>query len=104
MSLQTSASLLAAVMLMSSNLSHSQEVRLPEPQPSGFVSLDKGEQAELAKFIKQCSLDKKNVATYQRQYEICAEKHELTPQWWQTPYAMGGIFILGLFVGGLAAR
>lgn len=91
-------------MLMSSSQSFSQEVKIPEPQPSGYVSLDRYEQAELAKFIKQCSLDKKNVSTYQRQYEICAEKHEIAPQWWQTPYAIGGIFILGLVVGGLVTR
>lgn len=91
-------------MLMSSSRSHAEGIRIPEPQPSGFVSLDRHEQAELAKFIKQCSLDKKNVATYKEQYEICADKHELSPQWWQTGYGVAGIFILGLLTGALVVK
>jgi hypothetical protein len=87
-----------------SSQAFSQEVRLPEPQPSGFIHLDKQEQKELATFIKQCSLDKKNVETYKRQYDICADKNELSPQWWQTSYGVTGIFILGLVAGALVVK
>lgn len=72
---------------------------LPQAGPAGIMYLEKQEQSKLADFIKQCELDKKNLKSYEKAYTVCAEKNELSPQWWQTPAGVAGIFILGLLAG-----
>lgn len=66
--------------------------------------LQKEEQEGLAKFIKQCELDQKNLGSYQKAYEVCATKNQLTPEWWQTTPGVAGIsvaaFVLGILAGG----
>lgn len=78
---------------------------LPQPGPSGILYLDKFEQDNLAKMIKECDLNKKNLNSYQKAYEICSNKDELTPAWWQTTLGVTGIsvgaFALGILVGSL---
>lgn len=78
---------------------------LPQPGPSGIVYLDKFEQDNLAKLIKECDLTKKNLKSFEKAYEICSNKDEFTPAWWQTTLGVTGIsvgaFALGFFVGAL---
>lgn len=78
---------------------------LPPPGPSGIIYLDKFEQDNLAAMIKECDLTKKNLKSFEKAYEICSNKDELTPAWWQTTLGVTGIsvgaFALGLLVGAL---
>jgi len=96
-----SVSFLVAMTPTSSKASLTEAVNL-SPQPSGFVQLDKREQGELAKFIKQCTLAEKNLTSYEKAYKICSEQHDISPAWWQTSWGIGGIAFSALAIGFLA--
>ena len=70
------------------------------PNPSGYTSYSPKEQKHLANYIKQCKLDKKDLADTREAYDSCRDKVAGKLFWWQTPYgaiSLGlGAFALGV--------
>ena len=69
--------------------------------PNGLLYLDKQRQNHLAKYIKNCQLVKKDLDSTKAAYQVCTNKNELAPAWWQSPIGIVGIAVLSL-AGGYA--
>ena len=93
------------LMLILSNLSVSHAGNSGWPSmkssdaPEGYVSLDKVEQKNLASHIKQCELDKKNLASTERALNICTGTESIEPLWWQTNPGVVSISFASLLIG-----
>ena len=96
MNLKWKRILLVAVMLTSLKVSANE---IPE-----VLVLQKNEQTELAKYIKQCEVDKKNLNSYQGAYQVCMDRKVLSPEWWQTPAGAAGLVVLGMVITAVVVK
>lgn len=72
--------------------------------PTGYLHLDIDQQKSLAEYIKQCQVDKKDLESTKNAYKICVDKNEIAPAWWQTPWGVIGIAVVGASMGALVSK
>lgn len=74
------------------------------PNPSDYTSYSPLEQENLVAYIKQCRLDKKNLADTKEAYLGCQDKISGKLLWWQTPTGVlsisFGSVLLGFVLNG----
>ena len=74
-----------------------------KPNAKGSLILGKDDQSKLATFIKDCELQKKNLASTQGTLEACQDK-ACSIEVWQTPVGVVSIGFGSLLLGAVLAH
>ena len=69
--------------------------------PNGALILEKDQQTDLAQYIKQCHIDKKDLNDTNKAYQACQANLEQPLQFWQKPEVAIALGVVLLLTGGV---
>ena len=93
------------MILLGTQLARADSAEIPNlkpDSPTGHTSLDFMESKNLALYIKQCKVDKKDLKDVKDSYDLCRGKIGKELQLWQRPEGATTLGVLIFLLGGVA--